>query len=196
MAIIVGTGCAVEISRVPSESVDEAGTSGAPSSAETSEAEGGLTGDSSDNGGEAGSSVLTEGSDGSDARRDGGKDSGEELTHPPDAGDDGGESTHPSDAGDGGGTCQLVEREFEEFVEANLACSEDEDCTIIGDCGPHVDWRAIHQSAAVPAYALMLQRCSGVGWDGPIYGAECEQGQCVIGSELVAVCGMAPDAGF
>lgn len=154
---------------------------------------------------EAGSSVPGDGGASGDQPD---ADSGETENGAPDGGLDGGldgaldsalvDGALPGDTStdvpDGGPLyCSLIEQAFESFVALNRGCNQDEDCTIIGDCGPNVDWRAVNITAEERGYALMEQRCSLVGWDGPIYGAICEQGQCAIGTQHIATCG-APSA--
>ena len=91
--------------------------------------------------------------------------------------------------------CARKDREFLRFVEESRGCSVDADCTTVVDCGPNIDGRQVNVSAATTAYALMQERCYGGGFDGPTYGARCEQGQCVEG-EQNGCCGCPLDAGF
>lgn len=75
--------------------------------------------------------------------------------------------------------CTRSETAFEDFVAANLSCNSDEDCKIIGDCGPNSDFRAVRASAADEAYRLAQERCSE-SWDGPVYTTRCVAGQCTL----------------
>jgi hypothetical protein len=95
----------------------------------------------------------------------------------------------PGDASDAAGAdtgpraiCARNNRAFTHFLSENLGCSEDSDCTMIGDCEPNADWRAINVTAAGMGYALMLERCAGTS-DGPTYAARCQNGQCVEGEQ-------------
>jgi hypothetical protein len=90
--------------------------------------------------------------------------------------------------------CELSRQAFASFLAANRDCDEDSDCSVIGDCGPNADWRAVNAEAAAEGYALMQARCSAGTFDGPEYAARCDDGQCVLGEE-VGVCGGPPDDG-
>lgn len=102
---------------------------------------------------------------------------------PPDAASD---ASSPS-------ACELIDQAFAAFLAANRSCAAD-DCRSIGDCSPNADWRAVTASAAAQGYALMQARCNVFVHDGPEYGAQCEDGLCVLGEE-VRECGLPFDAG-
>jgi hypothetical protein len=94
----------------------------------------------------------------------------------------------PGDASDVGGAdgddtgpraiCARNKRAFTNFLLANQGCSEDSECTMIGDCDLHADWQPINVAAATQGYTLMTERCSATS-DGPTYEARCENGKCV-----------------
>jgi hypothetical protein len=94
----------------------------------------------------------------------------------------------------GPSVCETAQQAFEGFVAANRSCSVSSDCTIIGDCSPNADFRAIRVDAAATGYALMVQRCASTS-DGPTYAAICQDGECVLGAEN-GCCGCPGDAGI
>jgi hypothetical protein len=85
--------------------------------------------------------------------------------------------------------CERADREFEEFVEEHRSCTSDDDCTVVFDCGPHIDARPINPDAVDDAYELMEARCEGYGYDGEVYGAKCDGQYCVQSDEIHACCG-------
>jgi len=102
------------------------------------------------------------------------------------------DATH-EDAG-----CMNANAAFSAFVAANRSCQQNDDCTIIGDCGPNADFTAIRWEAASEGMRLMAARCEGA-WDGPFFRAVCNAGSCtaveVDISEGCCGCQLPEDAG-
>jgi hypothetical protein len=99
----------------------------------------------------------------------------------------------PGPDASGPSACEQATQAFDEFLAANQSCSVSTDCTVIGDCGPNADFRAINVAAAATGFALMEQRCPGT-FDGPTYSASCQDNRCVLGAEN-GCCGCPIDAG-
>lgn len=103
----------------------------------------------------------------------------------------------PPDSGNND-SCAVSSKRFEAFVESSLDCTEDADCTIIGDCGPNADFTAIRKDASERGTELMELRCSEI-YDGVVHGAGCVAGRCTLTDEEIGCCGCSiegpPDAG-
>lgn len=125
------------------------------------------------------------------------------------AGQPGGPTMHTPDApgvvGDGDGhpggdrpviedpdpnsdACVARDKEFDAFLQANQACTRDDECAVIGDCSPNADFRAVRKEVADEAYKLMQARCGGAA-DGPVYDAECSAGTCELTESSEPCCG-------
>ena len=70
-----------------------------------------------------------------------------------------------------------ADQRFEEFLVEHQSCERDDQCVIIGDCGPNADVRAVRIDEAEEAYRLMRERDVGV-YDGLTYTAVCREGLC------------------
>jgi hypothetical protein len=94
------------------------------------------------------------------------------------------------------GACEGKSASFDAFVADHESCANDDDCRVIGDCGPNADFVSVRADAADEAYRLMQARCVGT-YDGPIYDAVCTAGRCDMVQNPTDCCGCAPgqDAG-
>lgn len=119
------------------------------------------------------------------------------LDASPEAGNHDDDSSVPEpDAGDAaidsGGelSCEQRDEAFYELLVQHQSCTEDDECAVIGDCGPNADFRAIRADAAEEGYALMQDRCGGT-YDGPGYVAICNAGTCELEGSPELCCGCA-----
>lgn len=84
--------------------------------------------------------------------------------------------------------CEQAYVAFSEFLEQHQSCDTDDECAVIGDCGPNADFTAIRADAAEQGYALMSARCAGA-YDGPVYFARCTDGMCALELNDATCCG-------
>jgi hypothetical protein len=114
----------------------------------------------------------------------------------PDAGQGAGRDAGRDADIDGALSCDDGWHAFDTYVMQHSSCSGDADCTVIGDCGPNADFRAVRTDVAEQAYEMMQARCT-TAWDGPIFVARCESGMCVLEEDPSGCCGCPPteDAG-
>jgi len=107
-------------------------------------------------------------------------------------GDEGSDGTgDDGDDTEGDAGCAAAQKTFEEFVASHLSCEGDEDCAIIGDCGPHAEFVAVRADVAGEAYTLMEATCSGA-FDGPVYDPVCVEGTCQREQRTDTCCGCPP----
>jgi len=91
--------------------------------------------------------------------------------------------------------CAQRNASFTDFVAAHSACTSKTDCTVIGDCGPNADFRAIRVDASAQGLELMRARCEGA-YDGPLFDAVCVNRACALQLRMGECCGCPPnDAG-
>jgi hypothetical protein len=91
--------------------------------------------------------------------------------------------------------CAQRSASFTDFVAAHGACASNADCTVIGDCGPNADFRAIRVDASAHGLELMRARCEGT-YDGPLFDAVCVNRACALQLRMGECCGCPPnDAG-
>jgi hypothetical protein len=113
-----------------------------------------------------------------------------DVAAPPDA-DVSGNADGAADAN----VCAQRSASFTDFVAAHSACTSNTDCTVIGDCGPNADFRAIRVDASAQGLELMKARCHGP-YDGPLFDAVCINFACGLQRRTGACCGCPPnDAG-
>ena len=90
--------------------------------------------------------------------------------------------------------CARRSATFTDFVAAHSACTSNTDCTVIGDCGPNADFRAIRRDASAQGLELMRARCDGA-YDGPLFDAVCVDHACGLQMRIHVCCGCPPDDG-
>lgn len=76
------------------------------------------------------------------------------------------------------GVCAKNQKAYQDFVQSHRTCSADSDCTLIGDCGPHL-FDVVRTDAATEAARLQSETCAW-GFDGPLYDAVCSAGTCTL----------------
>lgn len=85
-------------------------------------------------------------------------------------------------------SCEAREQAYEDFLAAHAACEIDEDCAVIGDCGPNSDFAPVRADAEEEARALQVDRCSDT-YDGPMYRPVCTAGECALETRSDTCCG-------
>ena len=98
-----------------------------------------------------------------------------------------------SDGSTDADSCEQRRQAYLEFLAANQDCEKDEDCAVIGDCGPNADFDSVRVDAAAQARELQLQRCASA-WDGPMFLPVCRAGRCDLEERHDTCCGC-DDAG-
>lgn len=93
---------------------------------------------------------------------------------------------------DDAGVCEAKSAAFTSFVASHQTCERDEDCAVIGDCGPNADFTAVRGDFAEQAYELMKARCD-TAWDGPMFDPVCNAGTCGLEEKTDECCGCVPD---
>ena len=98
-------------------------------------------------------------------------------------------------AGCSGGTdsedpaaCESRAAAYTTFMDTHRDCTQDSDCAVIGDCGPHANFAAVRAEHAEEATTLHSALC-GEAYDGPTYDAVCQDGKCQL-SQQTGYCGM------
>lgn len=118
---------------------------------------------------------------------DGGDEPLRDATVPPqDAGD-----AQPLD--DGLVPCAVAEHVFQAFLATHRSCTDDADCTTVGDCGPFIVHEPVNVAGAEEAARLQRETCH-TGYDGDTDGVACEDGVCVSVPGAGICCGC-PDTG-
>ena len=103
---------------------------------------------------------------------------------------DGGPDDAAIDAADA--ACARSFAAFESFRSAHASCERDEDCTVVGDCGPHANFSPVRIDAAEEAYELKQQVCDWAH-DGIVPNAVCVDRTCVLGEGELGCCGCPPE---
>jgi hypothetical protein len=103
---------------------------------------------------------------------------------------DGGPDDAAADAADA--ACARSFAAFESFRLAHASCERDEDCTVVGDCGPHANFSPVRVDASEEAYELKQEVCDWT-FDGVVPNAVCRDRTCVLGEGMLGCCGCPPE---
>jgi hypothetical protein len=87
--------------------------------------------------------------------------------------------------------CDSKASAFRDFVASHGDCTRDDECAVVGDCGPNADFEAVRAENAEMAYSLQVARCERT-WDGPMFNAACSGGRCTLVQRTDTCCGCAP----
>ena len=84
--------------------------------------------------------------------------------------------------------CKQRNRDYIEFLGEHSACKSDDDCTVVGDCGPHAEFDAVRADAAEEAMRRKVKLCED-SYDGPVFKALCRAGKCEMSTIRQGCCG-------
>lgn len=90
--------------------------------------------------------------------------------------------------------CAQRRQDYLAFLDKHSACKRDDECAMVGDCGPHADFDAVRADARDEAMRRKVGLCEGA-FDGPIFEPVCRSNKCALKMRTDTCCGCPPDAG-
>ena len=90
--------------------------------------------------------------------------------------------------------CEQRRKDYLAFLAKHSACKNDDECGVVGDCGPHADFDAVRADAQREAMQRKVALCEKT-FDGPVFEPVCRANKCELKMRTDTCCGCPPDAG-
>lgn len=84
--------------------------------------------------------------------------------------------------------CEQRRADYYAFLAKHRACESDEDCAVVGDCGPHADFDPVRADALEEAAQRKMTLCDGA-YDGPTFEPICRANECELKMRTDTCCG-------
>jgi len=90
--------------------------------------------------------------------------------------------------------CEQRREDYEAFLGKHSACERDDDCAVVGNCGPNADFDAVRAEVQEEAMERKVMLCERTH-DGPVFEPVCRAKTCELKMRTDTCCGCPPDAG-
>jgi hypothetical protein len=88
--------------------------------------------------------------------------------------------------------CKQRGMDYDDFLDQHSSCESDEDCAVVGNCGPHASFDAVRADAVEEAMLRKLKLCENT-YDGPVFKPVCRANKCEMSAIMQGCCGCASE---